>query len=107
VKLTNQANLPYVLWVAAFNSTFLLGYLIIETLVVPPHPVSTPCPPLLEAINKNSLPLFLAANLLTGVVNISMRTMYAKWYTSLGVLVAYSGGLCGLAWTLRRWSLKI
>ena len=26
-----QANLPYVLWVAAFNTTFLLGYLLIDT----------------------------------------------------------------------------
>jgi phosphatidylinositol glycan class W len=96
-----------VLWVAAYNSTFLLGYLLIESLVIAPYPTSPACPPLLETINANGLPIFLAANLLTGLVNVSMRTMYASWYTAMGVLLAYSMGLCVIFWTMRGWRLKI
>lgn len=106
-SLTSQANLPYVLWVAAYNSTFLLGYLLVESLVLPPHPASPACPALLEAINANGLPVFLAANLLTGLINMGMQTMYAKWYVAMGVLLAYSAGLCGVAWAIRRRRIKL
>lgn len=34
-----QVNLPYVIWVAAFNTTFLLGYLLLD-LVFFPSPLS-------------------------------------------------------------------
>lgn len=81
-----QANLPYVLWTAAFNTTFVLGYLVVQ-LALPAPPPSPPSPssaeteklnnnksdqksavvvatrssvpPLLEAANKNALTVFL------------------------------------------------
>lgn len=64
-------------------------------------------PPLLEAINNNGLGVFLAANLLTGLVNVTMRTMYIGDYTAVFVLVAYSSILCSVAWLGRgfRWKL--
>ena len=76
-----QANLLYVLWVAAFNITFILGYLLLEMYFFPsptfktkeaPSKLTVPdgnldvfrppvrAPVLLEAINKNGLFLFLA-----------------------------------------------
>ena len=97
------ANLPYVLWTAAYNSTFLFTYLVIELLLSP----TPPTPPLLEAINANGLVIFLIANLLTGLINLSMKTMYADGLTSLVVLVGYSAAVCTSAWLLRRWNLKI
>ena len=54
------ANLSYVLWIVAYNTTFLLGYLIIQLLFFnynTPHADAVPYT--LEAINRNGLPLFL------------------------------------------------
>lgn len=41
------------------------------------------------------------ANVLTGLVNLSMRTMYAGDATAMFVLSAYSLAICGVAWALR------
>jgi len=64
-------------------------------------------PPLLEAINKNGLAVFLAANLLTGLINVSMRTMYVGDRIAIVVLVAYSAVLSSIAWVGRglRWKI--
>ncbi|KAJ6478563.1 GWT1-domain-containing protein [Mycena vitilis] len=112
------ANLPYALWITAFNTSFLLGYLVLDMVffpvlgirskLKPPAAVSPPnpepsarAPALLEAVNNNALPLFLFANLLTGVVNLSMQTMYARTMTSMSVLSIYALTVCGVAWRLR------
>ncbi|KAH9052806.1 GWT1-domain-containing protein [Lactarius vividus] len=133
-------NLPYILWVAAYNTTFLLCYMLLDLAffptplakstyspvsglkvvrrpsdddndkargatspLVPPYramtssgPSPMPAPPLLEAINRNSL-----ANVATGVVNLSMRTMYASDGWAMGVLSAYAFGVCVFAWVVR------
>lgn len=91
-----QVNLPYIAWVAAYNTTVLLCYLLLDLAFFPtplskstyspvsglkvvrrpsndednvsdlastaltmPEPSPTPAPPLLEAINRNSLAVFL------------------------------------------------
>ncbi|KAH9053158.1 GWT1-domain-containing protein [Lactarius vividus] len=138
-------NLPYILWVAAYNTTFLLCYMLLDLAffptplakstyspvsglkvvrrpsdddndkargatspLVPPYramtssgPSPMPAPPLLEAINRNSLAVFLLANVATGVVNLSMRTMYASDGWAMGVLSAYAFGVCVFAWVVR------
>jgi phosphatidylinositol glycan class W len=103
---TPQANLTYVLWTASFNSTFLLGYLLVESALVI-RPDAPPCPALLEAINANGLVIFLVANLLTGFVNLSIKTMYAGNGLSMAVLLAYSAGVCAFAWTIRKRRIKL
>ena len=89
-----------------------------------------PAPPLLEAINQNSLAIFLLvrfpshfgythanicgvwgvlvglggalqANVATGVVNLSMWTMYASDTRAMCVLVAYAFGVSVFAWAMR------
>ncbi|KAL7414760.1 GWT1-domain-containing protein [Mrakia frigida] len=125
------ANLPYVLWTAAFNTTFILGYLIVQLALPAPPPAPSPpspsavqdeklninkgnqktvalvvatrssVPPLLEAANKNALTVFLLANLLTGLVNVSMRTMDQGSWVAVATLVAYSGVVYGVGWVLR------
>jgi len=64
-------------------------------------PSSVPAPALLEAINRNSLAVFLLANVATGAINLSMRTMYASDGRAMCVLGVYALGLCGFAWTVR------
>ncbi|RDX41287.1 hypothetical protein OH76DRAFT_1561669 [Lentinus brumalis] len=128
-----MANLQYVVWIAAYNSTFLLGYLVLD-LAFFPSPLSTSvyspmsklkvhldpdvlkatrhtagreweaagsAPPLLEAVNKNGLVLFLLANVATGLINLSMQTMYMSDWAALLVLTAYSFGLSAVGWACR------
>ncbi|QRV84885.1 hypothetical protein RhiJN_12901 [Ceratobasidium sp. AG-Ba] len=117
------ANTLYVLWVAAFNTSFLLGYVLLDSVFARPSHLhasrssgfpaakerlsasspmrnsfaapsfkfpagsdsireralltETDSSGLLAAINLNGLPLFLVANVATGLVNMSIRTMYA------------------------------
>ncbi|KAI0736482.1 GWT1-domain-containing protein [Fomitopsis betulina] len=123
-------NLPYVFWIAAYNVSFVLGYLCLDLaffasplsrstyspyskLKVQPDPAAlrrnerfavagdVAAPPLLEAINKNGLVLFLLANLATGIVNLSMKTMYASNTVAMGVLSLYALAVCGVAWACR------
>jgi phosphatidylinositol glycan class W len=138
-------NLPYILWVAAFNVSFLLGYLALDlafrpspessargtarsrttTPVSPAPPVAmlpstgAGAPPLLEALNRNSLIVFLLvrlpawipnskcllscsqANVMTGIVNLTIRTLEASNLFAMSVLTLYSLVVCGVAWTFR------
>ena len=178
-----QVNLPYITWVAAYNTTVLLCYFLMDLTFFPtplsksmyspvsglkvvrhPNdndsdsdstftPTSTsgpfhhgntsglspgvtmtarpspmPAPPLLEAINQNSLAIFLLvrfpsyfgytyantygvfggglggtlqANVATGVVNLAMQTMYASDTRAMCVLVAYAFGVSVFAWAMR------
>ncbi|KAJ7656693.1 GWT1-domain-containing protein [Mycena rosella] len=106
------ANLAYALWIAAFNTSFILLYLVLDMLFfplpairkgkAPPPAVPPAAPPLLAAINTNGLPLFLLANAGTGLVNLSMRTMYAGTATAMGVLGLYALVVCVVAWRFRR-----
>ena len=41
------------------------------------------------------------ANLATGVVNLSMQTMYASDAMAMGVLSLYAVVVCGVAWVFR------
>ncbi|PCH36925.1 hypothetical protein WOLCODRAFT_127895 [Wolfiporia cocos MD-104 SS10] len=126
------ANLQYIVWVAAYNTTFLLGYLCLDLLFfaspfsksiydpnsklkVRPDPTvldkragrkreveGGSAPALLDAINLNGLVLFLVANVATGLVNLSMRTMYMSEWAAMSVLSVYAIAICGAAWAFRR-----
>ena len=91
------------LWVTAYNTTFIFAYLLIELLLA----TFTPTPPLLNAINANGLVIFLIANLLTGLINLSIKTMYVGDVTSMAILVGYSGAVCCLSWLARQSRLKL
>lgn len=79
-----QANLPYILWIVAFNTSFILAFYLLDMIFFPTRisklkdpsdpsgkrilqedpTTSTPksAPALLEAINKNGLVIFLAVS---------------------------------------------
>ncbi|KAG0315462.1 Glucosaminyl phosphatidylinositol (GlcN-PI) nositol acylation protein [Dissophora globulifera] len=67
------------------------------------------CPPLLEAVNRNGLAVFLVANILTGLVNLTVQTLYTPDLKALGILTAYMATVSALAWTWQvlGWKLKL
>lgn len=123
------ANLAYVLWVAAFNTSFLLGYVLIYMTILQPieqqpsdavsaERMSLPSSSssmmmmtvgILEDLNRHSLTVFLAANLLTGLVNLTVQTMYVGDAAAVAIVLAYTAACCALArWlTLRGFRLKL
>ncbi|CAL1710321.1 unnamed protein product [Somion occarium] len=140
-------NLQYITYTIAFNTTFLLGYLLLDLLFFPSplsksvySPVSglkvTPAaapavggepngsgrdsriagtsdvstgsdtmvggaPKLLDAINRNGLVLFLLANVATGLINLTIPTMYVTDGWAMVILTLYTFGMCAVAWGCR------
>ncbi|KAF9018028.1 GWT1-domain-containing protein [Hymenopellis radicata] len=111
-------NLSYVMWIAAFNTSFILGYLLLDMHFYPEpskfkkrdvdnsDAVATykapVAPSLLDAINKNALVIFLLCNVMTGIINLTMSTMFASNVSATLVLCVYSFSICAVAWAFRR-----
>ncbi|KAL7275090.1 Glucosaminyl phosphatidylinositol (GlcN-PI) nositol acylation protein [Rhizina undulata] len=95
------ANLPYFLWVAAFNTVQLTAFYVIEWVFFSRREGSGgyefAVPRVLEAFNRNGLAVFLVANLLTGLVNVSINTLEVGRVGALVILVAYTGVLTAIA----------
>ncbi|KAH8723166.1 GPI-anchored wall transfer protein 1 [Phaeosphaeriaceae sp. PMI808] len=102
------ANLPYFLWVSSFNSYQITLCCAIETLLFPQlYRASTSfeekqrsreaTSSVLFAFNRNGLAVFLVANLLTGLVNMTMPTLDMGVLQSMAVLVAYTAAVVGVA----------
>lgn len=112
------ANLPYVLWVAAFNSLQLLAFCCIDTLLfhsfysaanqkAEREAYQMATSRVLRAYNRNGLAIFLLANLLTGLVNMTVRTLDASAVKTMAILVAYTVTLTGVALALDACNVSI
>ncbi|BGO98161.1 Glucosaminyl phosphatidylinositol (GlcN-PI) nositol acylation protein [Rhodotorula toruloides] len=113
------ANLPYVLWTVAFNTSFIFAYLMIHLAVASSSSSSTPSsssaasnlasksPAIFHALNQNGLVVFLVANLLTGLINVLLPTMYMRDSLAVIVLVGYAAVVVGVAWALRGRRVKV
>ena len=62
---------------------------------------------IIAAINLNQLPYFMFSNLLTGIVNLSMNTIFINDFYALFVIVCYQIIACGLMWILNMKKIKI
>ncbi|KAL6304631.1 GWT1-domain-containing protein [Sparassis latifolia] len=122
-------NLQYIIWVSAYNTSFLLGYILLDLIFFPspfskstysptsklkvhpdpglldkrknkPELTETP-PALFEAVNRNGLVLFLLANFATGLINLSLPTMYMSDWLAMVVLSVYMLSICSVAWWCR------
>lgn len=122
-------NLPYIVWVAAFNTSFMLAYLLLDLVFFPsplsksiysptsklkvqPDPVllnrdrsnakgsegTQIAPALLEAVNRNGLVIFLIANVLTGLINLVIPTMYVSDWWAMVTLFSYAFIISAIAW---------
>ncbi|RYP57842.1 hypothetical protein DL770_010569 [Monosporascus sp. CRB-9-2] len=112
------ANLPYVLWIAAFNSAQILAMCVIDTIFFPAfynaadartekEAYETATSPVLRAFNRNGLAVFLLANLLTGLVNLTVPTLDVTPLATMAILVGYAAVLTGVAVALDKWDLSI
>lgn len=112
------ANMPYVLWVVAFNSVQVLLFCLIETVFFPSvhrgsgkegdaERVSFATSPVMTAFNKNGLAIFLVANLLTGAVNLGVHTLDCSTIQAISILIGYAAVLTGIALGLQKANIKL
>jgi phosphatidylinositol glycan class W len=112
------ANLPYVLWVCSFNSYQIAICCAIESFLFPnirkaaskeaeKQRCEDATSTVLHAINRNGLVVFLLANLLTGLVNMTMPTLHMGVVETMAILVGYMGALAGVAVMLDRLDVSI
>lgn len=112
------ANLPYFLWVCSFNSYQIAICCAIERVLFPNIHKATDkdverqrckeaTSTVLHAINRNGLAVFLLANLLTGLVNMTMPTLHMGITETMVLLLAYIGALAGTAVALDRMNISI
>ncbi|XP_052483700.1 uncharacterized protein At4g17910 isoform X3 [Gossypium raimondii] len=83
-----MCNLAYVTWVVAQNLQLLALRLLADNIIG--H--KTLC--LERAFDRNLLASFLVANLLTGLVNLSVDTIFVSPLSAVLILVSYSLTLC-------------
>ena len=99
-KVSRRAtNGMYVLWVVANNTTMLAVMALLHAQQsgvggggggVQPSPV-------FKAVNRNSLVMFLVANLLTGLVNLCIDTLNTSNWAAYFCVLGYLGVLGGVA----------
>ncbi|KAI0392335.1 GPI-anchored wall transfer protein 1 [Xylariaceae sp. FL0594] len=112
------ANLPYIVWVAAFNATHIFVFCLIESIFFPAfynasdakaeeEAYQTATSRVIRAFNRNGLALFLLANLLTGLVNMTVPTLDVKQEQAMGILVGYASVLSLVAVVLDHWNISL
>jgi phosphatidylinositol glycan class W len=107
------ANLTFVIWQITHNTILLLSSYIADLICAiystPEKPIipgqcescsdrkrSSNCCCLLSAINKNQLFFFLIGNVMTGLVNLAIKTGSVEAILALAALFAYGSTVCGL-----------
>jgi phosphatidylinositol glycan class W len=112
------ANLPYILWVVASNSALLLAFALVDALLFPAfyraqdakaerEAYDAATSRVLRAYNRNGLGVFLLANLLTGLVNMTVRTLDVGRIATMGILAGYMAVVTGVAVGLDMYDITI
>lgn len=112
------ANYPYVLWVMAFNCAQTSLFCLVETSFFPgiymAHDKAVErresdraTSKVFKSFNRNGLAIFLVANLLTGLVNLTLDTLGMGRIQSMAVLVVYVGFVTTVAVALDHWNVSI
>lgn len=113
-----MANLAYVCWVCCFNTTQLLLFCSIEKMMFPnlynakdkqteKRRVQQATSRVMHAFNRNGLALFLLANLLTGLVNLTVPTLHLGDVEAMVILVTYIATICGVALALDHYDVSV
>ena len=103
VRLFNKANLPFIVWVSWVCVLFMYGFFLLDAYVIPL--VHTPI--LFHSVNRNQLAVFLVANLMTGLINMSLDTLSYSNPAAFTVVALYMfvAGLLAVAWN--EWNITI
>jgi len=112
------ANLPYAEWVIWFNCAQLLAYCLTESLLFPGvygatdrsserRQIDRATSRVLRAFNHNGLAIFLLANLLTGLVNLTTDTLAMTRWSAMAVLGLYAGLVTAVAVELDQRNISI
>jgi len=98
-RLTNMA---YVMFVINLNLTFMWFLLVVDRLCIKKS-VNW----VIESVNFNQLPTFLVANLLTGAINLSIRTLFSPPGEAFAIIIGYSCTFILVSAILKHFSLKL
>eukprot|EP00850_Spirogloea_muscicola_P009538 SM000053S17495 [mRNA] locus=s53:585978:591223:- [translate_table: standard] len=93
-------NLAYVTWMLAQNLLVIILFQASEIWLHLQPPL------LLRALDSNLLPMFLLANVLTGMVNLSMNTLQTSDHVALGVLTVYIAVVTAVAVVMQKHRLS-
>ena len=93
-----SCNLAYVLWMLALAVQGIGLFWAVN------YWQPGPFPALLRLLNDNMLAAFLIANVLTGLVNLSLDTLGVSWWGACATLLVYMAAICSgtLAWAVLR-----
>jgi len=97
VSSRRQANLGYVLWIAAMAMSFL-SFCIIGDQLRCMMSITTPL--LINVLNKTQLPVFLLANIFTGMTNVIMDTKAQNTLVAHIVLSLYMVSMVGVGYAI-------
>jgi phosphatidylinositol glycan class W len=89
-RTTNAVFCVWTLFVSCLQLT-AIGYILQR------RDLSVTPPPVFEAINKHGMMVFVIANLLTGLVNISINTLEVSDGMALGILAIYMSAISVVA----------
>ncbi|KAL9632552.1 MAG: hypothetical protein Q9164_005253 [Protoblastenia rupestris] len=112
------ANTSYVEWVVWFNTIQILLYCLVETILFPEVYLATDnatetrltaraTSKVLKAFNRNGLAIFLLANLLTGLINMTLDTLHMDRFGAMTVLIGYASTLTIAAVALEHYNISI
>ena len=112
------ANLPYVLWVVASNTALVSAMCLVDIIFFPAfynahdtrsekEAYDSATSRILRAYNRNGLVVFLVANLLTGLVNMTVPTLDVSPLVTMGILVAYMVAVTGTAVGLDLYNISV
>lgn len=112
------ANLPYVLGVVGLGVSQLFLNCLVETMCFPgfygatdtkteKEAYETATSRVMRAYNRNGLAIFLLANLLTGLVNMTVPTLDVGPVASMGILVVYSVAVTAVAVAFDAYNISI
>ncbi|XP_021901083.1 uncharacterized protein At4g17910-like [Carica papaya] len=96
-----MCNLAYVTWVLAQNLQVLAVFMIFDYL----HGSKTSV--LEEAFDKNLMAVFLLANVLTGLVNLSVDTLFVSSISALVILAGYAFTLTAIMGIVNYYGIRL